>query len=72
LRRHESVIDEESERAVSRWVRLRDHVSGRPPPLERTQCDRCGSIDNLLDRGQPALCAHCYLENGASARQLIE
>ncbi len=60
-------IDEESERAVSRWVRLGDQVSGRPPPDERTQCARCGSIDNVLDRGEQALCAHCYLENGAAA-----
>jgi hypothetical protein len=68
LRRDESVtIDEESERAVSRWVRLGDQMSGRPPPEERTQCARCGSIDNVLDRGKQALCAHCYLENGAPA-----
>ena len=60
-------IDEESERAVSRWVRLGDQVSGRPPPDERTQCVRCGTIDNVLDRGEQALCAHCYLENGAPA-----
>jgi hypothetical protein len=68
LRQRESVtIDEESERAVSRWVRLGDQVSGRPPPDERTQCASCGSIDNVLDRGAQALCAHCYLENGAPA-----
>jgi hypothetical protein len=59
------VIDDESERAVSRWVRLGDQVSGRPTPDDRTECARCGSTDKVLDRGEQALCARCYLESGA-------
>jgi hypothetical protein len=59
------VIDDESERAVSRWVRLGDQVSGRPAPDERAECGRCGSTDKVLDRGEQALCARCYLESGA-------
>jgi len=60
------VIDDESEKAVSRWVRLGDQVAGRPAPDERTECARCGSTDNVLDRGEQALCARCYLDSGAT------
>jgi hypothetical protein len=59
------VSDEESERAVSRWVRLGDQVTGRPSPDERAECARCGSTDNVMDRGDQARCARCYLESGA-------
>ena len=60
------MIDDESEKAVSRWVRLGDQVSGREGPDERAECARCGSTDNVLDRGEQALCARCYLESGAT------
>jgi hypothetical protein len=63
LRLRESVIDDESERAVSRWVRLGDQVSGRPAPDAGAECARCGSTHEVLDREQ-ALCARCYLESG--------
>jgi hypothetical protein len=59
------LIDDESERAVSRWVRLGDQVSGRPAPDLRAECVRCGTTDKVLGRGDEALCAHCYLESGA-------
>ena len=58
------MIDEESERAVERWVRLGDQASGRAEPDEKATCARCGSTQHVLDRGEQALCAHCYLESG--------
>jgi hypothetical protein len=70
LRRRETVIDEESERAVERWVRLGDQASGRPVPDEKGTCARCGSTQHVLDRGKQALCAHCYLESGVE--ELVE
>ena len=60
------MIDDESEKAVSRWVRLGDQVAGRPAPEDRAECARCGSTDNVMDRGEQALCARCYLESGAA------
>ena len=67
------MIDGESERAISRWVRLGDEVAGRPSPGERAQCESCGNTDNVLDHDEHALCAHCYLEKGSAARdQLVE
>ena len=69
--RGETVIDEDSERAVERWVRLGDQASGRPEPDERASCAHCGSTQHVLDRGEQALCAHCYLENGVRA-ELVE
>ena len=62
------MIDGESERAVSRWVRLGDQVTGRPPPDDQSQCESCGTTDNVLDQDEHALCAHCYLEKGSAAR----
>jgi hypothetical protein len=59
------VIDDESERAVERWVRLGDEATGRPEPDGKATCARCGSTNHVLDRGEQALCAHCYLESGA-------
>ena len=65
------MIDEESERAVERWVRLGDEASGRTKPDDKATCARCGSIQHVLDRGQQALCAHCYLESGVPS-ELVE
>jgi hypothetical protein len=67
LRPGETVIDDESERAVERWVRLGDKASGRPEPDDKSNCARCGSTHHVLDRGEQALCAHCYLESGSDA-----
>jgi hypothetical protein len=64
------VIDDESERAVSRWVRLGDQVTGRPLPDDQAQCESCGTTDNVLDHDEHALCAHCYLEKGSAGREL--
>jgi hypothetical protein len=71
LRLRASVIDEESERAVERWVRLGDEASGRPEPLAKATCARCGSSHHVLDREKQALCARCYLERGAPV-ELVE
>jgi hypothetical protein len=60
------VIDHESERAVSRWVRLGDEVAGRRPPDDRAECEICGSTELVLDRDEHAVCAHCYLERGSA------
>ena len=58
------MIDEESERAVERWVRLGDKASGRQEPDGEATCAKCGSTHHVLDREKQALCAHCYLESG--------
>ena len=68
LRRSLSVIDEESERAVARWVRLGDQVAGSAPAIEeRPFCGRCGTKIRVLDGSEQALCARCYLERGSIA-----
>jgi len=67
LRRGESVIDDETERAVAGWVKLADQVSGRKGGEREPRCTRCGSTYRVLDRGEDALCAHCYLERGEDA-----
>ena len=61
------MIDLETERAVERWVRLGDEVSGRSAADERTTCTRCGSHDRVLGRGSDVLCARCYLEHREGA-----
>ena len=58
------MIDEETERAVAGWVRLGDQLSGRTTNDDHAACVRCGSTDHVLDRGDQALCARCYLERG--------
>jgi len=68
LRAGVSVIDEESERAVARWVYLGDQVVGSVATVEeRPSCGRCGATSRVLDRGEQALCARCYLERGSVA-----
>jgi protein-arginine kinase activator protein McsA len=68
LRIAESVIDEESERAVTRWVKLGDQLAGRQTSSDSDACASCGSTHRVLERGEQALCAHCYLERGAQSR----
>ena len=58
------MIDQETERAVERWVRLGDQLSGRETADDRSACARCGGREHLLDRGEGAYCARCYLERG--------
>ena len=58
------MIDQETERAVERWVRLGDQIAGRKTADDRGMCARCGSREHLLDRGEGAYCARCYLERG--------
>jgi len=54
------VIDRESERAVSEWVRLGDRVVGRKS--EEGRCDRCGAEGYVSTEGNRRLCARCHLE----------
>ena len=61
------MIDRESERAVRRWVRLGDEVTGRPAPDDHAECENCGSTEQVLDRDEHPVCAHCYLEYGSAA-----
>lgn len=67
VRRLVGVIDEESERAVAQWVRLGDQIVGSEAAVveERPSCVRCGTTFRVLDRGEQALCARCYLERGS-------
>jgi hypothetical protein len=57
------MIDKESERAVTGWLRLGDRVAGRKPIDGR--CDRCGGAGylSLIDRER--LCARCHLDGAA-------
>ena len=57
------MIDKESERAVTSWLRLGDRFAGRKPIDGR--CDRCGGSGylSLVDSGR--LCARCYLDGAA-------
>ena len=65
LRQCESVIDEETERAVDRWVRLADQLIDRPSG-DDARCSRCGTRFRVLDGTEQALCARCYLERGGA------
>jgi len=60
------VIDRESERAVSRWVRLGDEIAGRRTRDKAAACEICGTTELVLDRDEHAVCAHCYLERGSA------
>jgi len=66
------VIDDETERAVAGWVRLGDQLTGRQTTDERASCAHCGSTDRVLDRGEQALCARCYLERGDPTATSVE
>jgi hypothetical protein len=63
LRRHETVVDDETVRAVRGWVRLADEVAGGVK-ARNLACASCGSSDDVLEREERPLCARCYLEKG--------
>jgi hypothetical protein len=56
------MIDKESERAVTGWLRLGDRVAGRKPIDGR--CDRCGGTGYLSLVDRERLCAQCLLNGG--------
>ena len=60
-----SVIDQDSERAVSGWLRLGDRLTGREPLDGR--CDRCAGTGYLSLIENTRLCARCYLDGKAGS-----
>jgi hypothetical protein len=65
LRSTQPVIDKESERTVTRWLRLGDRLTGRKQIDGR--CDRCGRTGYVSAGEDLRLCAKCYLEGAAAA-----
>jgi hypothetical protein len=59
------MIDKESERAVSGWLRLGDRITGRKPI--DGQCDHCGGTGYLSAIDQERLCARCFLDGEGAA-----
>jgi len=59
------VIDKDSERTVSGWLRLGDRLTGRTPVEGR--CDRCGTAAYLSEFGKQSLCPRCGLEGKEAA-----
>jgi hypothetical protein len=59
------VIDKESEKTVSRWLRLGDRVIGRKPV--EGPCDRCGEAGYLTEVDEERFCPGCYLGEGAAS-----
>jgi len=59
------MIDQESERTVSGWLRLGDRLTGRKAVEGR--CDRCGETRYLAEGDRERICAACYLEGEAAA-----
>ena len=59
------MIDQESERTVSGWLRLGDRLTGRKAVEGR--CDRCGERRYLAEDDRERICAACYLEGEAAA-----
>jgi ribosomal protein L37E len=59
------MIDKESERTVSGWLRLGDRLTGRTPVEGR--CDRCGETGYLTEVDKQRLCAGCMLGGEAAA-----
>ena len=59
------MIDSESARTVTTWLRLADRVAG----VEATdgRCDRCGNTGYLSHAADDWLCAVCFLEGEAVA-----
>ena len=58
------MIDNESERVVSSWLRLGDRLAGVKPVDGR--CDRCGGTGYLSLFEKARLCARCYLDGMAA------
>ncbi len=58
------MIDKESKRTLTGWLRMGDRVAGRKP-VEGI-CDRCHEMGYLSPVANEKLCASCYLENAAS------
>ena len=58
------MIDRESERTVSVWLRLGDSLTGRTPVEGR--CDGCGGTGYLTELEKQRLCARCCLEGKAA------
>jgi hypothetical protein len=58
------MIDKESERTVSVWLRLGDSLTGRTPVEGR--CDGCGGTGYLTELEKQHLCARCCLEGKAA------
>ena len=63
LRNH--MIDKESERKVTSWLRLGDRMTGRKAIEGR--CDRCGEAGYLSVIENQRLCAKCALEREAAS-----
>jgi len=59
------MIDKESEKKVTSWLRLGDRLTGRKAIEGR--CDRCGGIGYLTLVGNERLCAACGLVGEAAA-----
>ena len=61
----QTVIDQESERTVSGWLRWGDRLIGRKPLEGR--CDRCGETRYLTAFDSERLCTACYLAGEAAS-----
>jgi hypothetical protein len=59
------MIDKESERAVTGWLRLGDRVAGRKA-IDGC-CGRCGEMGYLTLVDSERLCARCYLDRAANS-----
>ena len=59
------MIDKESERTVTGWLRLGDRLTGRTPV--EGHCDRCDGTAYLTDAGKERLCTRYCLEGEAAA-----
>jgi ribosomal protein L37E len=57
------MIDKESERTLSGWLRLGDRLTGRKAVEGR--CDRCGETRYLAEGDRERICAACYLAGEA-------
>jgi hypothetical protein len=58
------VIDEESARAITGWLRLGDKAAGRESIEGR--CEQCGGTGYLSHDAKRRVCARCYLDGAAA------